>query len=170
MATYTSIIYVTHAGYWVSEPTCNVSDNQGTEGNGLVGPGQGSATIQTGLEDGPVKVTVDIRETEPPVQTDGWDEIIEVSIPFESEDADIDSLGGTIGGWSEEIPITAAGPGWYRIRVHARGRDQGAQIRDLDLDDEPVEEHLIQTWPAPRAPEIRHKLTDTYGAEARARG
>ncbi|KIZ15767.1 hypothetical protein [Streptomyces natalensis] len=69
MATYTSIIYVTHSGYWVSEPTCNVSDNPGTEGDGLVGPGQGSATIQTGLEDGPVKVIVDNLNPWPAGQT-----------------------------------------------------------------------------------------------------
>ncbi|MFI0790923.1 hypothetical protein ACH4Q6_35710 [Streptomyces lydicus] len=56
--------------------------------------------------------------------------------------------------------------GPYRVRVHARGRDQGQDL--LIVEDDPVEEHLILVWPAPPTPETVHKLSDAYGALIRA--
>lgn len=44
-------------------------------------------------------------------------------------------------------PLSPAGPGWYRLRVHARGRDT---LPDK-TGPEPVEDYLVMTWPAPRA-------------------
>ncbi|WP_269856980.1 hypothetical protein [Streptomyces sp. RPT161] len=95
--------------------------------------------------------------------------MVDVSIHFDTDEADLESLGGAIEDEPEEMPISAAGPGWYRLRVYARGRDQGAEAIDLDIDDDPVEEYLIQSWPAPQAPETHHKMTDAHGAEVRAR-
>ncbi|MEU6413807.1 hypothetical protein [Microbispora sp. NPDC046933] len=53
--------------------------------------------------------------------------------------------------------LTPHGPGSYRLRVHARGRDM--EWREL-APSEPGEEHLIQIWPAPPADEVIHKLED----------
>ncbi|MCE0446635.1 hypothetical protein LT493_24490 [Streptomyces tricolor] len=46
----------------------------------------------------------------------------------------------------EDLPdLAAAGPGTYRLRVHARGRDQA-----VDLAPDTVTEHyLLQCWPQP---------------------
>ncbi|MFF5265375.1 hypothetical protein ACFY4C_41375 [Actinomadura viridis] len=49
-------------------------------------------------------------------------------------------------------PFTALGPGPYRVRAHARGRDStrprpGGHIRM-------VEDYPFPIWPAPPAPEI----------------
>ncbi|MEU1630644.1 hypothetical protein ABZ746_36265 [Streptomyces sp. NPDC020096] len=118
---------------------------------------------------GPVKVTVDAQAHEPILDLGEWDEVVEVSSHFDTNEADLESLGGAIEDELEEMPISAAGPGWYRLRIHARGRDQGAEAIDLDINDDPVEDYLIQSWPAPQAPEIHHKLTDAHGAEVRAR-
>ncbi|MFH8387530.1 hypothetical protein ACH4E7_42695 [Kitasatospora sp. NPDC018058] len=78
---------------------------------------------------------------------------------------------GFVGHGFQDDPITtlpslsAAGAGSYRLRVHVRGRNEG-----LDLEDnygDPVEFYLIQAWPAPVTPEIRHKLTDRRGEQVR---
>lgn len=169
MTTITTLLCVTDSGYWITEPTAHVEGLQTGGGNGLIWPGRGAATIATGLEDGPVRITVDARATEPPLDLEDWEEVIEVSIQFDTDEADLESLGGTVDEDPQETPLCAVGPGWYRVRLHARGRDRAAEIADLELDEEPVEEHLIQTWPAPQAPEIRHKMTDAYGAERRTR-
>jgi hypothetical protein len=41
-------------------------------------------------------------------------------------------------------PLSPAGPGWYRLRVHAHGRS----ILPDKVGAEPVEEYLLVTWPA----------------------
>ncbi|MGW7003667.1 hypothetical protein ACWGCW_12760 [Streptomyces sp. NPDC054933] len=169
MSLSTGLLYVTDSAFWITEPTSEVFQGAGVGGNGLVWVGHGSATIVTGVNYGPVKVTVDAQSHEPTLEMREWDEVVEVSVHFDTDEADLESLGGAVEDEPEEMPVSAAGPGWYRLRVHARGRDQGAETIDLDIDDDPVEDYLIQSWPAPQAPEIHHKMTDVHGAEVRAR-
>ncbi len=169
MSLSTGVLYVTDSAFWITEPTSEVVQGAGSGGNGLIWVGHGSATIATGVNYGPVKVTADAQAHEPTLDTGEWDEVVEVSIHFETSEADLESLGGAVEDEPEEMPLSAAGPGWYRLRVHARGRDQGAEATDVDIDQDPVEEYLIQSWPAPEAPETRHKMTDAHGAEVRAR-
>ncbi|MFE7841031.1 hypothetical protein ACFU53_34735 [Streptomyces sp. NPDC057474] len=46
----------------------------------------------------------------------------------------------------EDLPVLSfAGPGDYRLHVHARGRDTAIDLAP----DEVTEWHLIQAWPAP---------------------
>src|SRR5690242_353866 len=45
-----------------------------------------------------------------------------------------------------ELPALPAGPGTYRLRYHGRNVDAG---RAADTADEPVDEYLLQIWPAP---------------------
>lgn len=52
--------------------------------------------------------------------------------------------------------FATAGPGWYRIRIHARGRDEGESNTGT------TEEHLISVWPAPPEPDHVHKATDAF--------
>ncbi|KUM96180.1 hypothetical protein AQI95_42670 [Streptomyces yokosukanensis] len=160
---------MTDSAFWITEPTSEVVQGAGAGGNGLIWVGHGSATIATGVNYGPVRVTVDARSQEPSLDLEDWEEVVEVSIHFETDEADLESMGGAIEEEPQEMPLSAAGPGWYRLRVHARGRDEGAEAIDIDIDADPVEEYLIQSWPTPQAPEIRHKTTDTHGAEVRAR-
>jgi hypothetical protein len=54
-------------------------------------------------------------------------------------------------------PATPPRPGDYRLRVHARGRD------DADED----EGYELAVWPAPAAPAIVHKRTDRLGYRLR---
>ncbi|MFI2367550.1 hypothetical protein [Streptomyces sp. NPDC018833] len=54
--------------------------------------------------------------------------------------------------------FATAGEGWYRVRVQARGRDEGNAQEGDDL----VEEHLLSVWPAPPQPDVVHIADDTF--------
>lgn len=65
-----------------------------------------------------------------------------------------------------DLPSLAVqGPGAYRLRVHARGRDRAV---DHTVMDDVVEFYLIQSWPAARQDALLVKATDGYGAQVRA--
>jgi hypothetical protein len=127
----------------------------------LVPPG--GAAIFTGVYMGPVAVSVEARRSAPEsVDLDGWDEVVEVSLAVPEGRLEPAAVGLDV---EDPFPIlTLAGPGDYRIRVHARGRDT-----DVDgVAEEPVEQYRIAVWPAPPAPEIIHRQTDGYGAQMRS--
>jgi hypothetical protein len=132
--------------------------------SGLVGVAPGVAVVITGTQFGNVSVGVQGGESYPGLDTALWDEVVEVSV--------VSGPGGqglcvTSGGDGPEefLQVTPPGAASYRVRVHARGRDLGA---DVDVvEDEPVEEHLVQIWPAAATPEVIHKTTDELGAGLR---
>ena len=135
--------------------------------SGLVGVSPGVAVVITGTQFGNVAIGVQAGESDPGLDTGPWDEVVEVSV---ASGPGGQGLCVTSGGDGPEefLQLTPPGAGSYRVRVHARGRDAGA---DLDVvEDEPVEEHLLQIWPAPPTPEIIHKTTDEVGAGLRETG
>ncbi|PWI46208.1 hypothetical protein [Streptomyces sp. ICBB 8177] len=172
MAPVTRTIFVDYSQYYIHGDDYDTSQWSYDNFNGLVGvldaqghpcdPGE-FAVVITGLNSGEVCVTVDVRAEPPTVVDRGeWDEIVEASL----------TLGGSRPGLSTMIPtdglmelpdFSQAGPGPYRVRVHARGRDAANELMDLPEGTEPVEEHLIQVWGAPATPLYVHKQTDTYG-------
>lgn len=132
--------------------------------SGLVGVEPGVAVVLTGTQFGNVLMGVQAGESDPGLDTGRWDEVVEVSLVSGpgGQGLNVSSGGNKHEGFWQ---LTPPGAGSYRVRVHARGRDTGA---DLDVvDDEPVEEHLVQIWPAPAAPEVVHKTTDEFGAALR---
>ncbi|MFJ8010958.1 hypothetical protein [Streptomyces sp. NPDC096339] len=127
-------------------------------GTGIGVPGT-FAVILTGLETGYVTVTLELHPTSPPAPVlDDWDEVVEASLELPDGDAYIfDAHDAT------PFPSLAAYTGRpTRIRVHARGRDAARNATEPD-DEHPLEQHLIQLWPAPVAELISHKLIDTTG-------
>ncbi|MFM9692239.1 hypothetical protein [Streptomyces europaeiscabiei] len=65
-----------------------------------------------------------------------------------------------------DLPSLASrGPGPYRLRVHARGRDTAV---DQTVVDEVVESYLLQSWPAAHQDALLVRATDAYGAHLRA--
>jgi hypothetical protein len=159
-----TILNVSHCQYWIAELGAieAISQHMYYEFNGLISAHELLAVVMTGTEFGPVGVTVDWRDSEPALELDSWDEVVDVSMVFEEEQAVVFGPNDR-DGW--ELPALPVGN--YRIRAHSRGRDLGHEWRTVE--GEPVEEHLLMAWPAPMAPEIRHKLTDRYGAEIRQR-
>ncbi|MBC6462269.1 hypothetical protein [Actinomadura sp. HBU206391] len=135
--------------------------------NGLVAIQPGIAVVSTGIHTGNVAVTVQIWDQAAPAPTSAhqeeWDEIAEVTL--EAHDA------GEVGvvGLMSDLPglpeLTPGGPGRYRLRIYARGRDTLVD----GVATEPVEDYLIMTWPTQLDDqEIIYRQTDDYGATLRA--
>jgi hypothetical protein len=127
--------------------------------NGLVAGQRGAALIATGIHTGKVRVSVEVIQR-PPAHPDtgGWDEVAEVSMEALTS---LLVLRGPVS--ASALTVSLPGPGHYRARVHARGRD--ASIDGVAL--EPAEEYRIILWPAPPGPAAQYKLTDRYGGTVR---
>jgi hypothetical protein len=130
--------------------------------NGLVGAGAGAAIVSTGIHTGVVALSVQVRDRAPGPDDDlgGWDEVVDLSLAAPAGQVRPAALMSD----TDPFPaLTAAGPGDYRIRVHARGRD-----RNIDgVDEEPAEEYHIVVWPQAPEPELVHRQSDAYGGSMR---
>jgi hypothetical protein len=119
-------------------------------------------TINTGCKVGDVNVTVQAHTSPIAFDPDEWEGIDEVSI---------ETTSGQIKIWAPEEGTddfgnaAVAGPGHYRVRVCARGRDIYPDIAA----EETVEYYLIQIWPEPESPSKLVKLTDRRYAYVRDR-
>lgn len=117
------------------------------------------ATVSCGMKSGPVRVTIDEYDfAAGPPDLASWTDIVE--LPFQVTSGEV-----TFTDWDGQPFHTATvEPGEYRLRVHARGRDEGnARTYDLTMDDEPVEEHLIQLFPG-TGDQFVYKTEDKQGA------
>ncbi|MBB5109437.1 hypothetical protein [Streptomyces spectabilis] len=153
-------------------------------GNGLVSiNSEGTyASVLTGTPYGALEVSFDTCPGEPELDCTGWDEVVEVSLclpghgPLVGDPVSDDTTLVPLLPGHGPAPIEATDSGedlddeedegrddaqWWRFRFHARGRDTTADPHS------PPERHFVQIWPAPRAGEIRHKLTDQTGHRTR---
>ncbi|WP_051947370.1 hypothetical protein [Streptomyces scabiei] len=128
--------------------------------NGLAAPMSHGAVILTGIRTGDVQVTAEAHNT--PLQTDdhaSWEEIVEVSVLCESGQLLVESLDL---GPAEDLPdLASAGSGWYRIRVHAHGRNTNPDGTDSD----PIEHYLLTAWPSTSAETAILKSSQRIAAE-----
>ncbi len=111
--------------------------------NDLVAPMSHGALVVTGIHTGPVRVAAEALSGPPNTPTDAeWEEVVEISVHAPSGRLRVDSLqhGPTPG----HPLLSPSGPGWYRLRVHARGRD----ILPDKAATSPVEDYLLLTWPS----------------------
>ncbi|MFY1691935.1 DUF6461 domain-containing protein [Plantactinospora sp. WMMB782] len=125
-------------------------------GNGLVTVVPGGAVIRTGAESGQVRLLLTILDGPPAEVGPGWEEVVEVSWRA--------AVGGAsvVGSGPAEPQLRRATPPWpgdYRLRVHARGRD--------DTDEPHNEYYELMVWQGPEAPEIVHARTDRLGHRLR---
>jgi Family of unknown function (DUF6461) len=123
--------------------------------NGLVAVVPGGAVIRTGAAEGSVHVMLGVSEQPPPLDVRSWDEVVEVSWRAAAGLASV--TGPEAPGDRRLRRATPPWPGDYRLRVHARGRD------DADED----EGYELAVWSAPAAPAIVHKRTDRLGYRLR---
>lgn len=130
--------------------------------NGLIEVTDGEIVVLTGVSNGDVDVTVTLHETEPVPSDEDWQEIVEISAHSASGELMVRAMMDDL---DEELPILSFnGPGDYRLRVHARGRDTA-----VDLTPEEVTEwYLIQAWPASQQEVAVLRQRDSYGASHRA--
>jgi len=131
---------------------------------GLVGVAPGAALMVTGLHTGTVGFTVSVAAHPPQPELDAYEDVVEIS--FESRDGTA-SLVGWAGEYSRDLPSLPTGPGTYRLRYHARGMDAAAAAESCDV---PVDEYLLQIWPAPPSPAVTLKRTSQQCAYWQDRG
>lgn len=122
--------------------------------NGLVGMTQPwRAMVATGTRWGPVQVTTEVLTEQPHDLAAEYEEVVEVDFTVLSHRLTIVDWDGQL------VQEFSASPGSWRLRVHARGRQEGAaQEWDIfdpgDPDTEFVEEHLLQFFPGPELGEV----------------
>jgi hypothetical protein len=59
--------------------------------------------------------------------------------------------------------------GWWRLRAHARGRDEGhaESSYDVGLTKPPREEYLLRFWPGPNIGDVVRQTRDRRGQALR---
>jgi SAM-dependent methyltransferase len=128
--------------------------------NGLVEVRSGGLTVLSGAQYGDIGLRVEGHPAEPDLDLDDWDEVVDVSVDVSGELLIHELMGGPV------VPdIAFDGPGTYRLRCCARGRELGQpHAYDDPPAESPWERHAVLLWPAPAAPARVHKLTDRVGA------
>lgn len=147
----------------------DISDEDGPTGtdlarahNGLLRVVDGVIVVMTGIHTGDVDVTVTLHQAEPAPDGGGWQDIVEISAHSASGKL---MVRGMMDDLDEELPVLSFnGPGDYRLRVHARGRDTAIDLAPAEV----TEWYLIQAWAAPAQDVAVLRQTDSYGASVRA--
>ena len=118
--------------------------------NGLVGASNPHGVfLYLARMSGGSRVTVLLHDDEPAPDTAAWEDIVEVSsaVPQESLPTWQTFAGQTTG------PLDL-GPGSYRLRVSARGRDEARPgRREGESPDDVVDAYLVDAWLSPEAPD-----------------
>jgi hypothetical protein len=151
-------LHVADGQYWIWDPAADLALPEAYDG--LIAATARLAVVRTGTHTGWVAVRVAVAGAAPGLDADGWDEVAEVSLSAAPDSPGLSVISDGSGP-DELAALTPAGAGSYRVRVHARGQDDGAAA-DV-VSGVPVEEHLIQVWPAPPAPEAVHKTVGDEG-------
>ncbi|MET9118830.1 hypothetical protein ABZX38_32130 [Streptomyces longwoodensis] len=156
------LVPVAYHQFKISDEDGPIAPDLEYEHNGLVEVEDGVALVHTGIHTGDVDVTVAMYETAPASSTENWQEILEFSAHSVSGEL---MVRGLMADPDEELPVLSFnGPGDYRLRVHARGRDTAVDLVPEEL----TEWYLIQAWPAPPTPVTVLRQSDNYGASLRA--
>jgi hypothetical protein len=142
--------------FWLAEGA--VPEDTDFSGNGLVAAVAGGVVVRTGSAEPFRPVTVQVL-AEPPAEVEltGWDEVVEISWTAAEGGA---RISGTENQESHrwrgyQSWMSPPWPGDYRVRVHARDRDQG--------DDS----YYLIIWQAPASHEVVYKKTDRLGHRLR---
>jgi hypothetical protein len=166
MLVVSSWLQVGEGFYWIGAggldgPGAGIPDATAT---GLVGLAHGLAMVLTGTQFGNVACGVQPGDSDPGLDAAQWDEVIEFSLAASPDSPGL-GISAMDGGPDELTALTPPGPGSHRLRLHVRGRDAGAGLDVVTGD--PVEEHLLQVWPAPASGMIIRKASDAFGRAIR---
>jgi hypothetical protein len=135
---------------------------------GLAGMMESAAMVHAGVDRGTVTVSVDAVDSRPELNTpeqwaalSEWEDIAEVSIYVPNGDLRVDRLEYGPFDARVDLPLLSPfGPGHYRMRIHARGRDR---YYDKVVEDSGEAFYLV-TWPQPPAPLLIIKSTSFFCA------
>ncbi|MFI7601993.1 hypothetical protein [Actinoplanes sp. NPDC049681] len=134
---------------------------------GLVAEMAIGAMVYTGVNKGRVQVIADALADAPDhydlhawQQLHDWDDIVEITVTAPLGQLGIHQQLLMPGEPAPQLPnMSPAGPGTYRLRAHAAGRDRHY---DKNVDDS-GERYLFLTWPAPPRPPLIIKSTSWCG-------
>jgi hypothetical protein len=113
-------------------PTCPV---------GIIRVEDESAFLITGLHTGTVGFSVTVADHAPEADTDGYEDIVEISFMSEAGRVNLHEWGGER---IHDLPPLPAGSGWYRLRYHAQNMDEA---REVNTSREIIDRYLLQIWP-----------------------
>jgi hypothetical protein len=116
---------------------------------GIIRMEDSKALLITGLYSGPVGFSATVSGEDPGADTDGYEDIVEISYWALSERLRIAEWGGE---GDHALPELPSGPGWYRLRYHAVKMDEGAGVNMSAPEDAVVDRYLLQVWPQPESP------------------
>ncbi|WP_326681631.1 hypothetical protein [Streptomyces sp. NBC_01237] len=125
---------------------------------GLVTAREGAIMVETGIHTGDVRLAIEVLDREPPLSA-GWEDVAEVSVVVPNGILRVQELMEP--SVFPDLPLQ--GPGSYRIRVHANGREFGH--RGVEF----AERYLMSLWMAPLADDAVVHLTAHSRCQARAR-
>jgi hypothetical protein len=134
----------------------------------LITPSGHALYIHTGVAMGMVNLTVELLEGGPPEidQRQPWAAVSETSFEAAGAEAWVRLLMDDPPPPFDDPLVLADGPGWYRVRAHALGRELDY---DLVVDDQPREHHLLQLWrTAGPEPTRHHRVDDQWSAQGSA--
>lgn len=138
----------------IGEPSIDLGGLLGSQDIGI-------GIVQTGIEAGPVKIEIRTLEEAPLSVETGWEDISEISFGA-GKDARTSIRGDEAYSNTDQTDwvqrLDAHGEGWYRMRVHAKGRD----TETGDWVKEPVESYLFISWPAEKADPIVHQAKSEF--------
>lgn len=133
---------------------------------GLIAATGHAVCVCTGIAMGRVNLTIDLLDGEPAQidQRHPWAAVSETSFEATSAEAWVRVLMTIPEPPFDDVLVLTGGPGWYRLRAHALGRE-------LDYDavvDDPREHHLLQLWRTAGPEPARHHLVDDPWADQRS--
>ncbi|HEV7679569.1 MAG TPA: hypothetical protein VGQ42_13470 [Candidatus Dormibacteraeota bacterium] len=156
------VIHVTHHLFLLAAEGYHPGGTLPPISNGLAESIEDCAVVHTGVHSGLVTLRVQVSTGPPDAVEAGWEDVVEINLRAGAGRVKVASVLG--GGIPDTFPtLTPAGPGNYRVRVHARGRDTDVDGTAL----EPFEDYLVQIWAAPPQAQTVYRNTDRYGAELR---
>ncbi|MER5618567.1 hypothetical protein [Streptomyces sp. NPDC002215] len=116
---------------------------------GLIGSCKDIGCVLAGINCGTVLLSALQTDADPGPDSAPCDETEETDLTSSTGDFRYSALMGNTGENPQEpyeINLAHAGPGKYRLRLHARGRDINPD--GVQSEDEPIAEHyLLQVWP-----------------------
>ncbi|ROZ52820.1 hypothetical protein EEB12_28645 [Rhodococcus sp. WS1] len=134
------VIKVEQGKFVLSE--AGTRDLTGSASGQLFDVGDGFIVIKTGIESGPIVLTLEISESRPEISEDDlWEVISEAPLEFK-EPISLSAPGnGDAEGFGD---LKNLEPGTFTVRVHALGR----ALRAGQNVSEPSERYLLQIWPS----------------------